>query len=60
LLIEAMGLAQRHAISLYDAIYVALSKRLGYAFVTADGRLHKRLAPQIPHVRWIGEVTDLL
>jgi predicted nucleic acid-binding protein len=60
LLIEAMDLAQRHAISLYDAIYVALAERLDYTFVTADSRLYKRIATQTAIAKWIGDIPDLL
>ncbi len=60
LLLEAMDLARRLSITPYDAIYVALSERLGYAFVTADQRLYKRIEPQMTFARWIGDVRDLL
>ncbi len=60
LLIAAIEVAQRHSIALYDAIYVALSERLGYSFVTADRRLHGSIAPQLDFVRWIGDMSEIL
>jgi predicted nucleic acid-binding protein len=60
LLIAAMEIAWGHSITLYDAIYVALAERLRYSFVTADRRLHKRIAPQVEFVRWIGDIPSAL
>jgi predicted nucleic acid-binding protein len=57
LVVEAMRLAGRHTIAFYDALYLALADRLDYAFVTADRRLHQRLAPEVEWVQWIGEVS---
>ena len=60
LLTEAMRFARQHSIALYDALYVALAERLSFAFVTADHRLHQRLASDVQWVHWIGEVPALL
>lgn len=60
LLIEAMRCARQHKIALYDALYVALAERLGFAFVTADRRLHQRLDSGVQWVHWIGEVPAVL
>jgi predicted nucleic acid-binding protein len=58
LLTDAMDMAQRMSIVFYDAMYVALSERLGYAFVTADQRLYKRIARNVPFATWIGDLPD--
>ena len=60
LLMEAMRFARGHSIALYDALYVALADRLGFAFVTADRRLHQRLASNVQCAHWIGEVPAVL
>jgi predicted nucleic acid-binding protein len=41
---DALQIALAHAISAYDACYVALSRRLGLPLVTADGALIRKLA----------------
>lgn len=51
----ALELARAEGISLYDAVYVALSDRTGAALVTADRRLFDRLAGTRHRVRWLGE-----
>jgi predicted nucleic acid-binding protein len=60
LLIEALRVARAHSIALYDAIYIALAQRLDFAFVTADRRLHQRLAPKLQGVHLIGDIQELL
>lgn len=41
----AMRLARERGLSLYDAAYVALAKRLGCEFITADRQLYQRTRP---------------
>jgi len=41
---DALNLALRHGITVYDASYVALARALGVQFATADRRLAERLA----------------
>jgi predicted nucleic acid-binding protein len=41
---DALQIALAHAISAYDACYVALSRRLGLPLVTADDALIRKLA----------------
>lgn len=40
---RALDLANAEGISVYDAVYVALSDRTGAPLVTADRKLHERL-----------------
>ena len=53
LLPAALRLARDHGSAVYDSLYVALAEQLGLPFVTADSRLHTRLA-HLTHVRWLG------
>ncbi len=53
---QAMGLAHRYKISVYDACYVALAQALRCRFVTADERLLVRLKG-VPHVLHLREAT---
>ena len=41
-------------VSVYDAIYLALSLREQCPFVTADERLARGVTSLFPHVTWIG------
>lgn len=43
LVATAVDLANAEGVSVYDAVYVALSDRTGAPLVTADRRLHERL-----------------
>ncbi len=52
---EALDLALRHALPVYDAAYVALSERLSLPLVTADEALVRRLAGTGLDVRFLGE-----
>jgi predicted nucleic acid-binding protein len=51
----ALGLAVAHAITLYDAMYVALAQRLSLPLVTADAELVRRVAGTGPDVRFLGD-----
>ena len=42
---EVVRFAAMHDISVYDALYVILARRLGCRFVTADKRLYTKLRP---------------
>lgn len=57
LLALALDLARRHAIAPYDALYLALAEAMGFAFVTADRRLYRRIVDDVPYARWIGDVS---
>lgn len=51
---EALRIAVRARISVYDAVYVALSDRTGAPLVTADRELFDRLHGTRHRVRWLG------
>jgi predicted nucleic acid-binding protein len=57
LTLEAYDLVHQHGIALYDAHYLALSRRLQMPLVTADRRLQQRVG-QLPNVVWIGDYVD--
>jgi predicted nucleic acid-binding protein len=40
--ISALSMARRHSMSVYDAAYIELSRRLRCPFITADRRLYER------------------
>ena len=52
-LIEAERLAREHDISVYDAIYLAVAKELGFTLVTADKKLYERVN-RLNFVRLLG------
>lgn len=52
---EALDLALRREISVYDASYVALAQHLEAPFVTADERLVRKLEGSGIDIRWLGE-----
>ncbi len=54
LMAEAFALAVEHAITAYDACYVALAERLGMPLVTADEKLARALADSDFDARWLG------
>ncbi|PIU57676.1 MAG: hypothetical protein COS88_00445 [Chloroflexi bacterium CG07_land_8_20_14_0_80_51_10] len=43
LITEAIKLAFRHDITIYDALYIALARDLGYTFLTGDMKLHRKV-----------------
>lgn len=51
---DALSIALAHAISAYDACYVALAQRLGIPLITADQRLVNKLAGTAHAVVWLG------
>lgn len=46
---SAMRLAREHDLTVYDAAYVALARKLQCEFVTADLKLHR----QLRHLKWV-------
>jgi predicted nucleic acid-binding protein len=55
---EALAIALAHNITAYDASYVALSKRLNLATVTADEKLVLALSDAPYQIRWLGHWQD--
>jgi predicted nucleic acid-binding protein len=51
---EALQLALNHAITAYDACYVALSRWQGVPLITADEKLVRKLSGISPTVVWLG------
>ena len=41
--LEGITLSRQHGITLYDAVYIVLARKLGCPFVTADRKLYKKL-----------------
>ena len=41
--LEGITLSRQYGITVYDAAYVGLARRLGCLFVTADSRLYKKI-----------------
>ena len=35
--------AFNYGITIYDAVYIALAEKLGYEFITADGKLYEKI-----------------
>ncbi len=57
LVATAFPLAVEEAITVYDALYVALADRLGCALLTADERLVDRVRERHPNVAWLGDYS---
>lgn len=54
---NAIKLAYKYDITVYDATFVALAQDLDFEFVTADGRLYKHIK-DLPFVRSLQEIGD--
>jgi len=52
---EAVSIAYSYDVTVYDAIFVALAKRLESHFITADGKLVQKLC----NITYIHHLTDL-
>ena len=52
---SAVTLAFEHNITVYDAFYLALAKEIEFTFITADGRLYKRVK-DLNFVKFIGDI----
>ena len=57
LALEALDLALKHDITVYDASYLALALRESATLVTADEKLVRKLAGLGSAVRWLGELS---
>ena len=52
---SAVTLAFEHNITVYDAFYLALAKEIEFTFITADGRLYKRVK-DLNFAKFIGDI----
>jgi predicted nucleic acid-binding protein len=57
LTVAALPIAVTYDITAYDACYVALAQRLGIPLVTADQKLHGKLAGTPLAPVWLGAWT---
>ncbi|MCB0074856.1 MAG: type II toxin-antitoxin system VapC family toxin [Caldilineaceae bacterium] len=55
---DALKIALMHAITAYDAAYVALAGQLDLPLITADARLARALAESDHDVRWLGDLPE--
>jgi predicted nucleic acid-binding protein len=55
---DALDIALAHAITAYDAAYVALAHQLALPLITADARLVRALAYTTHDVRWLGDLPE--
>ena len=51
---DAVDLAKKHYITVYDAIFVSLAKLIGAIFVTADEKLYKKIK-ELKFVKFIAD-----
>ncbi len=59
LVLLAYDLVHEYGCAFYDALYLALAQEMGVPFVTADGRLYRRVRT-IPTVLWIGDFSGAI
>ena len=59
LVILAYEIAHEYGCAFYDALYLALAQELGVPFITADGRLFRRVRA-LPTVLWIGDFPAVI
>ena len=58
LALDTLSLADRHKITFYDAVFVALAQAIGCEFVTADKGLFKKIKT-LSHTRFLGDFHSL-
>lgn len=56
LILAAYALLHQYGCALYDALYLALARRTGTRFITADAKLYRLIADN-PNVLWIGDYS---
>ena len=59
LFVLAYDLVHEYGCAFYDALYLALAQEMGVSFITADGRLYRRVRA-IPTVLWIGDFPAVI
>jgi predicted nucleic acid-binding protein len=52
----AFDLALQHHLSVYDATYVTLAQGMGLPFMTADGKLIRKLKGSGTDIHWVGDL----
>ena len=55
-LLLAVELAMQLPVAFYDSLYLALARRHGYNFVTADRQLYERSKDTVTGTVWIGDL----
>jgi predicted nucleic acid-binding protein len=60
LITEAAGIARKTGATVYDSVYAAYAKSLGFSLVTADESLFRQLASYPVEVHRLGEIDTLL
>ena len=55
----AYGITHEYDCAFYDALYLALAQEMGVPFITADGRLYRRVRA-IPTVLWISDFPAVI
>lgn len=53
LLEDALKIAMTHNRTVYDSLYIALSERERYVFITADERLVNAVGKSFPNTMWV-------
>jgi predicted nucleic acid-binding protein len=59
---EAVELACKFGVGIYDSVYLILAKFLGHPLVTADLKFYRamKLTAAGKHLCWVGDLPDLL
>lgn len=57
LVLNAFALVHEFQISIYDALYLALTLGYRIPLITADARFYRQVAA-LPDVVWLGDITD--
>ena len=57
---DAFAISVQNDLTVYDALYLALARKLGIPVVTADRRLMRKIGNEAlrPLLLWVGHVPD--